>query len=204
MLEFLGASIYYYRHMKFTNLLLLLLILGLVFGSSIVYRELGTNAPEVIGQLKDFRLTENHGEEFSSTSLRNKVWIANFYFTSCQNTCPLTMRHISDISAEFTDHNLHVASITVDPDRDTKTTVENYMEKLPGSKSNWHLLTGTKQSIKEVSLKSFMLGTFDDPSIHTDRIVLIDRQGEIRGYYAGTKQEEIDKLRSDLKAVFRE
>jgi len=155
-----------------------------------------------IAALKDFSLTDSNNSEFSSSKLAGKVWLANFFFTSCGGICPFMTGELRKIFQRFGEReDLHFVSITVDPLRDSPSALKEYANNFDIDVPRWHFLTGQAERINDISLKGFMIGNIDDPSFHSDRIVLIDREQKIRGYYSSADEEALKKLVRDIEAV---
>lgn len=159
--------------------------------------------PEInYGAVPDFSLTDETGKSVSLGDLKGKVWIADFIFTNCAGTCPqisTTMRRLQNaLPAE-----IHLVSFSVDPARDTPEVLAKYADEFRADKTRWHFLTGEKDALYDLSIKGFKLaledtgGTEAEPITHSTRLVLVDKDGQIRGYYGGTDEEEWKKLFTD-------
>ncbi len=198
----------------FSWVLLLIAIGAFVYA---LIRVQQANAPQplpVLGQVKnEFRLTNQWGETVSSDDLKGKVWVAYFFFSTCPSICPLMNRNMVDVQTEFAKNpEVVIVGFTVDPATDTPERLRKYGEKYGVQKGKWHYLTGDKQAIYKLALQSFMLGVEDasgdqqeaHPIIHSEKFVLVDRQGRIRGYYAGTHKPDVQRLMQDLYTVLEE
>lgn len=167
----------------------------------------------VLGQVKDFRLTDQNARDFSRTDLDGKVWVATFIFTRCTLTCPIQSRWMAKlqkrISSEPTSEDIRLVSFTVDPDFDTPTVLKKYAESLTDNDSAWHFLTGTKAQIATLAKESFRLPagpSVDDSSAvaHDARVVLVDRQGRIRGYYDIIADDSLEPVLQGISQVLPE
>ena len=156
--------------------------------------------------LPDFSLTDQTGKTTTLHDLAGRVWVADFIFTNCGGTCPLMtdkMRKLQDaLPAE-----VHLVSFTVDPTRDTPKVLAAYAEEHGASRDRWLFLTGENQAMYDICVKGFKLpldtegGTPAEPIAHSTRFVLVDKHGDIRGYYSGTEEDELRRLSADAKKL---
>jgi len=168
----------------------------------------------VLGNLPDFSLTERNGQPFGLQNLRGKIWVADFIFTNCAGTCPIMTTAMTAIQKMALAENLNdvrLVSITVDPERDSLAALQRFADGYGALKDRWYFLTGDGAAIQQLANKGFLLSaaastgvSAEEPIIHSNRFVLVDRQGRIRGYYDGTDEESVKSLRKDLKTLYRE
>jgi len=161
------------------------------------------------GEVPAFSLTNQNGQPFGSSDLANKIWIADFVFTSCPGPCPMISSRMSELQKPLANTDVHLVSFTVDPDKDTPEVLRSYAEKLHAQPGRWDFLTGKKSAIYEISQKGFKLAVAegaDDTGlpVHSTRMVLVDRHGQIRGYYDGTAADSVTKLLADTNHLLRE
>jgi protein SCO1/2 len=156
--------------------------------------------------LPDFSLTDQTDKTVTLADLKGKVWIADFIFTNCGGTCPMMtdqMRKLKDALPA----GIRMVSITVDPDRDTPKALAAYAAERGAARDRWLFLTGEKQALYDLCVKGFKLpiddssGTPAEPIAHSTRFVLVDKQGEIRGYYSATENEDLNRLSADAKKL---
>ncbi|MGH7453247.1 MAG: SCO family protein, partial [bacterium] len=167
----------------------------------------------VLSTVPDFTLTERSGQPFGLNELRGYIWVADFIFTNCAGTCPIMTTAMTEIQktalAEKLD-DVKLVSITVDPERDTPEVLQRFANGYGALQGRWYFLTGEGAAIQQLANKGFLLsaatsgGSAEEPIIHSNRFVLVDRQGRIRGYYDGTEQESVVQLLKDLKKLYRE
>ncbi len=156
-----------------------------------------------------FQMRNQHGTTSSSADWDGKVVIADFFFTHCPVVCPKMTRSLKNVQQQYmNEEDLLITSFTVDPQRDSSARLKIYTEKMDISK-NWLLLTGDKKEIYKLARKSFLVVATDgdggpDDFIHSELLVLVDRQKRIRGFYNGTDQEDVDNLMRDVKRLLRE
>jgi len=159
----------------------------------------------VLGQVADFSLFDEQGRRFSLKDLEGKIWTANFFFTTCGDICPIMTKNMAALQRSFNIiEDINHVSITVNPEFDTSDRLKKYAQKFKANHSKWHFLTGTRKQIREVVLKSFKLGSIEEPVFHSPKFALIDRQGFIRGYYDGVQAGEVSQLFKDMSLLLRE
>jgi protein SCO1/2 len=156
--------------------------------------------------LPDFSLIDQDGGRVTLHELAGKVWVADFIFTNCAGTCPLMtekMRKLQDALPP----SVHFVSFTVDPGRDTSKILAAYAQEHGANRQRWSFLTGDKEDLFDICIKGFKLpldiegGTPAEPIAHSTRFVLVDKKGDIRGYYSGTEDEELKRLAADVKNI---
>ena len=167
----------------------------------------------ILVQLPDFALVDQTGEKFGSEQLQNKPWIANFVFTRCPTTCPIQTRNLAKFQKQLKKipggEQVELVSITVDPHFDTSPVLADYAKRMDANLEGWHFLTGSRDDIWNLCKKGFKLAVDDappeapSPIMHSSRMMLVDRQGRIRGFYEGTTREGMDTMRLDLKNLMQ-
>ncbi|MCB0339826.1 MAG: SCO family protein [Bdellovibrionales bacterium] len=179
--------------MKFLQGFLLVAFVTVSVGilSLVAFEKFRQEPLPVLGSVEPFKLLSADEVEFSSADLRGKVWIANFFFTSCPGICPLVMGKLMHLRRNFAPEQVEFVSISVDPKRDDPSKLRAYSDKILLDRSAWKLLTGSKEDVDDVTSNKFKFATFDDPGVHTDKVVLIDGELQIRGYYSGTSADDI-------------
>ncbi len=154
----------------------------------------------------DFSLTDQSGQTVSLNDLKGKVWVADFIFTNCGGTCPVMTEKMRKLMDELS-ADIHMVSFSVDPARDTPKALAAYAAEHGADSDRWLFLTGEKQVMVDICMNGFKLpldeerGTPAEPITHSTRFVLVDKQGEIRGYYAGTEEGEVKRLAADAKRL---
>lgn len=194
-----------------TGLALFLLLNVSLMSLYVLVRHEGRNAPQqihnlpVIKSLEPFALTSEKNKPFSSASLLGKVWVADFFFTSCPNPCPTMTRNMAGVAETLKDFDdVAFVSISVDPDTDTPQVLASYGKKYGADPERWNFLTGPEEAIKTIAVEGFLVGSVDDPIIHSPKFCLVDKRGRIRGYYTGTEDAEMDRLIADIHQLRKE
>jgi protein SCO1 len=172
-------------------------------------------ATEVNGEyiehtIPNFEMLNQSGRKVSLGEIEGHVAVVNFFFTSCPTICPKMMRNMQRVQELYLDDdNVSLLSFTVDPKRDTPSKLKAYAEKYHIVESKWSLLTGDKKEIYSLARNGFYLtasqgdgGDYD--FIHSENLVLIDRQKRLRGYYEGTDTDAVDQLINDIAKLKRD
>ena len=161
------------------------------------------------GTVPGFQLTNQNGQSFGSAQLSDKIWIADFIYTTCPGPCPMISSRMSELQKPLQKTDVHLVSFSVDPEKDTPEVLRGYADKLQAEPGRWDFLTGAKPAIYKLSHDGFKLAVSDGSDaqgipVHSTRIVLVDRHGQIRGYYDATEPEAITKLLADTNHLLRE
>lgn len=157
-------------------------------------------------KISDFKLTNQNGEEITQEFYKNKIYVADFFFTTCQDICPIMTKNMYRLQEELKeDNDILFLSHTVIPEIDTVQQLKKYAVDNKIDESKWNLVTGDKKQIYELARKSYLavedaeFGEYD--MIHTENFMLIDKKRQIRGFYDGTNDLEIDRLLSDIEIL---
>jgi protein SCO1/2 len=159
------------------------------------------------GAVPDFLLVERSGKPVSLRDLRGKVWVADFIYTTCKDTCPLQSAEMSKLQDQWSDKpNLKLVSFSIDPDRDTPQVLSSYALNFKADPNHWLFLTGEKEQISRLIQEGFRLsaapvtesGSQDQVILHSPRFVLIDKETQIRGYYDSRDAEALGRLKKDV------
>jgi protoheme IX farnesyltransferase len=145
----------------------------------------------------DFAFVSQDGGEFSSKSLHGHVWVVDFVFTNCSGPCPRLSTLLSRVQ-EATPPEVKLVSFTVDPARDTPEVLRAYASRYRAAPDRWTFLTGDAASLKTVRQDTFKLGEMDSALNHSTRVVLVDREMRIRGFYSTDEDGVVDKLVADI------
>lgn len=158
-----------------------------------------------------FSFTDQQGKTYSSDSLKDKIYVANFFFTACPTICPKMTSNLSVLQDKFlTDKDFRMVSFSVTPWRDSVSRLKEYAEIHKINPSKWHLLTGEKTQIYTLGRKSFFaektLGLIKDSTdfLHTESMLLIDKKGRIRGVYSATQEADIERVADDIRVLLKE
>ena len=157
--------------------------------------------------IKDFNLINQNGIKVSSKDYENKIYVVDFFFTSCPSICPIMTNNMLLIQEEFIKNNdIMLLSISVTPEIDNVQVLKKYAIKKGVIDSKWNITTGSKKHIYELARKSFFAvldkgdGGLQD-FIHTPNFILVDTKKQIRGIYDGTVEKEISRLILDINTL---
>jgi protein SCO1/2 len=161
-------------------------------------------------QVPDFALVERTGRAVTLNDLRGKIWVADFFYASCPGPCPIMTSRLSEVH-QRTRHwaDVSLVSISTDPANDTPAVLQQYAQRY-GADDRWLFLTGEKRVLYDLANKGFKLsvtdegGTPAEPITHSTKLVLIDRNGTIRGFYEGTLPAETQRLVGDIERLRKE
>ena len=161
------------------------------------------------GRVPVFELINQDGQRFGSTQLLGKIWIADFIYTTCPGPCPMISSRMSELQKPLEKTDVHLVSFTVDPARDTPQILRGYAEKLQAEPDRWDFLTGSQSAIYGLSRNGFKLTISDGKEekgipVHSTRMILVDRHGEIRGYYDAAEADGMTRLLADTNHLLRE
>lgn len=157
--------------------------------------------------ISNFSLTDQAGQLITAADWKDNIIVVDFFFTHCPAVCLRLAASFKKVQESFpSDNHLLFNSFSVDPVGDSVPVLRQYAERLHLDTHNWHLLTGDKKEIYKLARNSFMLVATDgdggpEDFIHSEKLVLIDKQKRIRGYYTGTDDTEVNKLIHDIKRL---
>ena len=156
----------------------------------------------VLGELIDFRLTDQNGNEFGKQDMYGKVWVADFIFTTCAGPCPVMSSQFTELQSRFENaSDLNLLSISVNPEYDTPEILREYGERYGADYDKWHFLTGDKEAIHKLAVDGFKVGSIEEPIFHSTRFILLDEKARIRGYYISSELEEMQQLWHDVELL---
>ncbi len=156
--------------------------------------------------IANFSLTNQNGKTITEKDYEGKIYVADFFFTTCQTICPIMTDHMVEIQKELKDDpNVLLLSHTVTPNIDSVAQLKKYALEKGVNDAKWNLVTGEKEAIYNLARKSY-LAAKDVPYsefdlIHTENFILVDKKRRIRGFYDGTNAEDIAKLLEDIAVL---
>jgi len=161
-------------------------------------------------QIASFNLTNQIGQVVNQNTTKNKIYIANFFFATCQSICPMMSNQLQEVQKAFlADDSVLILSHSVNPLHDTVAVLNNYADTYGAKTNKWHLLTGNKKQIYDLAKTSYLVNAFEDDGspegfLHSELFLLIDEKSRIRGMYDGTNTAEVKKLIEDVKLLKQE
>jgi len=179
-----------------------------IFNPSDVNPELVDTTVQYISKyhtIADFSFTNQNGETITQKEYEGKVYVADFFFTTCKSICPKMTTNLVDVQKAFL-HNpkVKLLSFSVMPDVDNVSVLKEYAKINGVVDSKWNLVTGDKKAIYTMARKSYLAVKQGKPDeqydmVHTENFVLVDSKKRVRGFYDGTNKEEIQRLIEDIK-----
>ncbi len=160
--------------------------------------------------IQAFSLTNQFGEKVDNNTVKNKIYVADFFFATCQSICPVMSKNLTDVQKAFEkDDSLLILSHSVNPMHDTVAVLKDYSDSYGAIKNKWHFLTGNKKQIYELAKSSYLVNALEDDGtpegfLHSELLLLIDTKGRIRGMYDGTDKAQVNKLIEDIRILKRE
>lgn len=157
--------------------------------------------------IANFSLTNQNGKTVTQKDYEGKIYVADFFFTTCQTICPIMTKNMAAVQNVIKgDDDIALLSHSVTPERDSVAQLKKYALEKGVLDNKWNLVTGNKKQIYDLARKSYLAVEIDeneDPysMIHTENFILVDKERRIRGTYDGTKEEEIKKLIKDLQVL---
>ncbi len=172
----------------------------------------------VLNYVKDFSFTDQNGEQTTQRKFNGKVYVAEYFFTTCKGICPKMNANMKTVYEKFkSEPDFAIISHTSMPETDSVPLLKAYELKLlatgnrqPATR-NWYFVTGSKDSLYKMARESYLLDNeknnslnIKDQFIHTQFFAVVDKEGRVRGVYDGLKNDELDKLSKDIKDLLKE
>ncbi|MCB9757797.1 MAG: SCO family protein [Candidatus Omnitrophica bacterium] len=156
-------------------------------------------------KITSFKLTDSRNQTFDTKELSGQVWVADLFFTTCASVCPVLSKNMASLYRSYNlDKKVRFVSISVNPDNDTPEVLAKYAQQYQADPDQWHFLTGSIETIQDISVNQLKIGNKEEPVFHSPYFVLIDAQGWIRGYYDGMTAEGTKKIFKDIARVLKE
>ncbi len=161
----------------------------------------------VYHSIPDFSFTNLDGRTISQKDLEGKIYVADYFFATCPGICPVMTSNMLRVQQKFKDRpDLFFISHTVDPDRDSAEALLEYALKVHADTSNWFFVTGDKKALYEQARRGYLIPAQEgdggpEDFIHSEKLVLVDKNRHIRGFYDGTSVSSVDSLIEDIKVL---
>jgi protein SCO1/2 len=163
----------------------------------------------------DFKLVNQDGDTITQLDFKDKIYVTDFFFTTCGSICPKMTSQLQRINERFAkNEEVMILSHTVWPEVDSIPVLKSYADNYEAETKKWMFVTGDKKHLYELARKSYFVAPdLNNPDfeqggegdfIHTENLVLIDKKKQIRGYYDGTSETEVNQLMSDIKKLIKE
>jgi protein SCO1/2 len=214
-----------YKRFAIVFLIISIIIVSIIYNKLNVYQPLPIYQPAMVTnelvdstiqhkrkyhKIADFSLINQNGKTITQNDYKDKIYVADFFFTTCQTICPIMTTNMADIQNEIlNDDDVMLLSHSVTPKIDSVQQLKRYAIEKGVNDAKWNLVTGDKKQIYELARKSYLAvktdGNGDEyDMIHTENFMLIDKKRQIRGFYDGTNKEDISRLLDDIKILKNE
>jgi protein SCO1 len=157
-----------------------------------------------------FTFTDQHNERVTQETFRDKVYVTEYFFTTCQSICPVMNDHLEIVDSTFESRDdFMILSHTVDPEHDSVPVLLDYARAHGASYGKWRFVTGEKPSLYTQARKGYLLSAEEgnggaEDFIHTQNFALVDKERHIRGFYDGTDSAEVNRLIREIKILLNE
>ncbi len=165
----------------------------------------------IYNRIPPFRLIDQDGDTVNQSIVKGKIYVADFFFTRCTTVCPRISSQLTRVQDIFIKNPTIVfLSHTVDPEHDRPEQLKAYARKYDAIPGKWYFLTGSKAQIYDLAMHGYYLPTVDaglkegnpdETFIHSEKLVLVDKEGIVRGFYDGTDKEDVDKLVLEIRVL---
>ena len=184
-------------------------ILGMLAVGSIIVAigmRLGSDGEiPVISEVRPFQLTDQAKQPFTEAKLEGKVTVVDFFFTQCTGLCPRLSKEMTLLQKRFARlEDFQLVSVSVDPNNDTTENIAEFVKLHGIDTRNWNLLTGNESTIRQLMVEDLKLPMVEDPRLHADRFVLLDRNLKVRGSYSLSNSSAIQRLPRDVRRLIKE
>lgn len=164
----------------------------------------------IFHKIADFKFIDQDSAEVTNETFKDKIYVADFFFTSCRTICPKMKTQMLRVYDTIrNDPDVLILSHTIDPDYDTVGLLHDFAERLGVKSDKWHFVTGNKDEIYKIAQTSYFATAMEDKSeqdgfIHSGAFLLIDKDRRIRGKYDGTVEEDVNRLITDIRRLKKE
>lgn len=164
----------------------------------------------VYATIPPFSFVDQDRETIRENDLRGKIYVANFFFTSCPSICPPMQRNMLTVAKAYQGkQDFKLVSFTIDPRHDTIPVLKEYAEKLGAKANQWYFLLGKKEEVYQLAEKNYLVSVSENKEVaggfvHQGWLVLVDKKGRVRGAYDGTNEKQVKQLIVDVKVLMDE
>ena len=157
-----------------------------------------------------FQFVDQDSVNITNQTFKGKIYVTDFFFTTCRTICPIMKTQMLRVYEATKDmQDVVLLSHTIDPEYETVALLHDFAKRLGVERSRWHFVTGVKDSIYKIAQTSYFATAMEDKTepdgfIHSGAFLLIDKEGRIRGKYDGTKEDDVNRLISDIKRLQKE
>ncbi|WP_394991444.1 SCO family protein [Emticicia sp.] len=168
------------------------------------------NGDSVYHSIPDFKFINQDGAEVSNKTFEGKIYVSDFFFTTCPTICPVMKKQMLRVYEKFKENSqVGILSHSIDPRHDSVQVLREYVTRLGVKGNMWQFVTGEKDKIYEIGEKSYYVTAGEDSTaaggiIHSGAFILVDKKRRVRGLYDGTKEEDVTKLMKDMDVLLNE
>jgi protein SCO1 len=188
------------------------LFVGFYFALGQIIPGFGSPELPVLSNVPSFSFTDQEGKVITEKDLTGKVYVAEYFFTTCRGICPKLNTNMKKLVADFAgEPDIRFCSYTVDPQTDSVARMKHYADSLGADPQKWFFLTGRKDSLYHLARTGYLLDdpknnaiNIDDQFLHTQFLALVDKGGRVRKIYDGLKKDELDELEKDIAILLKE
>lgn len=189
-----------------------LLFVGFYFALGQIIPGFGAPALPVLSYVPSFSFDNQNGQPITNKDLAGKVYVAEYFFTTCHGICPKMNTNLRKIAVDFAgEGDFRLLSFTVDPETDSVARMKHYADSLGADPNRWYFLTGRKDSLYHLARTGYLLddpknnaANIDEQFLHTQFIALVDKGGRVRKIYDALKHDELDELHKDIVILLKE
>lgn len=173
-------------------------------------KEVNNEGDTVYHKIGSFSFTNQDGEKVTSEQLEGKFYVAHFFYTKCPDVCPKLMDNLKEVQKQTRNiENFRMLSITVNPESDTPQRLKEYAQENGINTNKWHLLSGEQANIEALAQDKFLITAKEDQHgyqnyVHSDLLVLVDKEGKIRGFYKGSDEQALETLVDQVAVLLEE
>lgn len=201
------------RKSIFYLLFFAMLIVGFYFVLRSIIPGYGVRSYQVLNEVKPFTFVNQQGEQVSQRDVQGKVYVAEYFFSTCTGICPILNTNMKEIYSKFRDEpDFMILSHTCDPATDSVGRLQQYADSLGVDPQKWMFLTGSKENLYNAARVSYLLDdpknnlqNIDEQFLHTQFFALVDKNGRVRKkIYDGLKKSELKELEEDIDVLLKE
>lgn len=160
--------------------------------------------------IPDFEFTDQDGKKVNRQRLKDKIYVTEFFFTTCKSICPVMNHHLEGVYSDFAGRpDFMILSHTVDPENDSVPVLKDYAKALGVNDGRWLFVTGNKKDLYHLARKGYLLSVEEgdggaEDFVHTQNFALVDPEGHIRGFYDGTDSADVVRLKQEINVLLKE
>jgi protein SCO1 len=189
-----------------------ILVFGFYTAMSVIIPGFGKKSFPSLSSVEPFSFTNQNGKRITEKDVAGKVYVAEFFFTTCKGICPVMNNNMRKVYEKFkTEKDFLILSHTCDPETDSVPRMKHYADSMEVNTNTWIFLTGRKDSLYNMARTSYKIddpknnfGGIKDQFLHSQFFALVNKKGEVKKVYDGLKQNEIDNLMTDIKQLLLE